>query len=59
MADLGMYAFLAVSKGSERPGLVLVTLGIPATILNNAPVVLCRSGATSDTGGISLKPGLA
>ncbi|MCG9515336.1 leucyl aminopeptidase [Acinetobacter pittii] len=56
MADLGMYAFLAVSKGSERPGRI-VTLEYQAGI-DQAPVVLVGKGVTFDTGGISLKPGL-
>ncbi|WP_332605846.1 MULTISPECIES: leucyl aminopeptidase [Acinetobacter] len=56
MADLGMYAFLAVSKGSERPGRI-VTLEYNAQI-EQAPVVLVGKGVTFDTGGISLKPGL-
>ena len=56
MADLGMYAFLAVSKGSERPGRI-VTLEYQAQI-DQAPVVLVGKSVTFDTGGISLKPGL-
>ncbi|KPM86156.1 aminopeptidase, partial [Vibrio alginolyticus] len=56
MADLGMYAFLAVSKGSERPGRI-VTLEYQSGI-DQAPVVLVGKGVTFDTGGISLKPGL-
>ncbi|MFV5190757.1 MULTISPECIES: leucyl aminopeptidase [Acinetobacter] len=56
MADLGMYAFLAVSKGSDRPGRI-VTLEYNAQI-DQAPVVLVGKGVTFDTGGISLKPGL-
>lgn len=56
LADLGMNAFLAVSKGSARPGRV-VTLEYNAQI-DQAPVVLVGKGVTFDTGGISLKPGL-
>ncbi|USA46342.1 leucyl aminopeptidase [Acinetobacter sp. C26M] len=56
IADLGMYAFLAVSKGSERPGRI-VTLEYNAQI-EQAPVVLVGKGVTFDTGGISLKPSL-
>lgn len=55
MADLGMHAFLAVSKGSDRPGR-LITLEYQAS-LSDAPVVLVGKGITFDTGGISLKPG--
>lgn len=56
MADLGMNAFLAVSKGSERPGR-LITIEYQGH-LKQAPVVLVGKGVTFDTGGISLKPGL-
>ncbi len=56
MADLGMHAFLAVSKGSDRPGRI-ITLEYNAKI-EQAPVVLVGKGVTFDTGGISLKPGL-
>lgn len=55
MADLGMGAFLAVSKGSERPGRI-VTLEYQAQ-RSEAPIVLVGKGVTFDTGGISLKPG--
>lgn len=56
LADLGMNAFLAVSKGSERPGRVITLEYLAQT--NEAPVVLVGKGVTFDTGGISLKPGL-
>ncbi|MHA3056857.1 leucyl aminopeptidase [Acinetobacter sp. ANC 4641] len=56
MADLGMHAFLAVSKGSARAGRV-ITLEYKAE-LEQAPIVLVGKGVTFDTGGISLKPGL-
>ncbi|MEN8418416.1 leucyl aminopeptidase [Acinetobacter radioresistens] len=56
MADLGMNAFLAVSKGSDRPGRV-ITLEYKVKT-EEAPVVLVGKGVTFDTGGISLKPGL-
>ena len=55
LADLGMNAFLAVSKGSDRPGRV-ITLEYKANIAQ-APIVLVGKGVTFDTGGISLKPG--
>lgn len=55
MAELGMHSFLAVSKGSDRPGRV-VTIEYQAS-LEQAPVVLVGKGVTFDTGGISLKPG--
>ncbi|WP_374252334.1 leucyl aminopeptidase [Acinetobacter brisouii] len=56
LADLGMHAFLAVSKGSARAGRV-ITLEYKAE-LEQAPIVLVGKGVTFDTGGISLKPGL-
>ena len=56
LADLGMNAFLAVSKGSDRPGRI-VTLEYQANT-DQAPIVLVGKGVTFDTGGISLKPGL-
>lgn len=55
MAELGMHSFLAVSKGSERPGRI-ITLEYNAQ-RDEAPVVLVGKGVTFDTGGISLKPG--
>jgi leucyl aminopeptidase len=55
IADLGMGAFLAVSKGSERPGRI-ITLEYQAQ-RSEAPIVLVGKGITFDTGGISLKPG--
>ena len=54
MADLGMNAFLAVSKGSDRPGRI-ITLEYQAQT-EHAPVVLVGKGVTFDTGGISIKP---
>lgn len=55
MQELGMGAFLAVSKGSDRPGRI-VTLEYNAE-RTEAPIVLVGKGVTFDTGGISLKPG--
>ena len=55
LADLGMNAFLAVSKGSDRPGRV-ITIEYMSNI-DQAPIVLVGKGVTFDTGGISLKPG--
>ncbi len=56
MTALGMHAFLAVSKGSDRPGRI-ITIEYQNQ-LEQAPVVLVGKGITFDTGGISLKPGL-
>ena len=55
MEELGMHAFLAVSKGSARPGRV-ITLEYKVNT-QEAPVVLVGKGVTFDSGGISLKPG--
>ncbi len=55
MADLGMHSFLAVSKGSDRPGRI-ISIEYRAE-RSEAPVVLVGKGITFDTGGISLKPG--
>ena len=54
MADLGMNAFLAVSKGSEREGRVVILEYLAHR--EEQPVVLVGKGVTFDTGGISLKP---
>ena len=56
LTELGMNAFLAVSKGSDRPGRVITLEYLVKT--DEAPVVLVGKGVTFDTGGISLKPGL-
>lgn len=58
MEQLGMGAFLSVSKGSTEPGkmIVLQYQGAKAT---QAPIALVGKGVTFDTGGISLKPGAA
>ena len=55
MTDLGMGAFLAVSKGSVRPGRI-ITMEYQ-TNTEQAPIVLVGKGVTFDSGGISLKPG--
>lgn len=51
---MGMGAFMAVSRGSEREGCLIVFEYKGA---NEAPVALVGKGITFDTGGISLKPG--
>ena len=55
IAELGMHSFLAVSKGSERPGRIITLEYLGAQ--SDSPVVLVGKGITFDTGGISLKPG--
>jgi leucyl aminopeptidase len=53
---LGMGAFCAVARGSEREGQIIVMQYKGA---KGAPVALVGKGITFDTGGISLKPGAA
>ena len=55
MEKLGMGAFLAVSRGSEQPGKLIIIhyRGGPEEA---NPVALVGKGITFDTGGISLKP---
>ena len=55
MNELGMGAFLAVSKGSEAPG-QMITIRYNGAKPSEAPVILIGKGITFDTGGISLKP---
>ena len=55
MNDLGMGAFLSVSKGSEAPGQMIV-IRYDGGKTTEAPIVLIGKGITFDTGGISLKP---
>lgn len=58
MANLGMGAFLSVSKGSSEPG-HLITIQYKGGKAGAKPHVLVGKGITFDTGGISLKPGAA
>jgi len=53
---LGMGAFCAVARGSERDGQIIVFEYKAGT---GKPVALVGKGITFDTGGISLKPGAA
>ena len=55
MAELGMGAFLSVSRGSRQPA-KLITLNYQAGDKNTKPIVLIGKGLTFDAGGISLKP---
>ena len=57
MEELGMGAFMAVTRGSETPGRLII-VEYRGTKSNDAPVVLVGKGITFDTGGISLKPAL-
>ena len=58
MEQLGMGAFLSVSKGSEQPG-KLIVMDYRGGDKSHKPVVLVGKGITFDTGGISIKPGAA
>jgi leucyl aminopeptidase len=51
---MGMGAFCAVARGSEREGQIIVMEYKGA---KGAPVALVGKGITFDTGGISIKPG--
>ena len=55
---LGMGAFLAVARGSHQPPRFIV-MHYRGGKRDAAPVVLVGKGITFDSGGISLKPGLA
>jgi leucyl aminopeptidase len=55
MQELGMGAFMAVSRGSDTPGHMIV-IKYNGGKRGDAPVVLIGKGITFDTGGISLKP---
>ncbi len=54
---MGMGAFVAVAKGSERQGQIIVMEYKGAKPTKQGPVALVGKGITFDTGGISLKPG--
>lgn len=54
MRELGMGAFLAVSKGSETPG-KMIFVHYNGAEADAAPIVLVGKGITFDTGGINLK----
>lgn len=55
MEKLGMGAFLAVSKGSDQPG-KLIIMHYRGGAEEANPIALVGKGITFDTGGISLKP---
>ncbi len=58
MAQLGMGAFLSVTRGSDAPAKLIVAR-YQGTGEDAAPFALVGKGVTFDTGGISLKPGAA
>lgn len=55
MEELGMGAFLSVSRGSAREGRLIRLDYLGAEDSNSPPIVLIGKGITFDTGGISLK----
>ncbi len=55
MGELGMGAFMAVTRGSENPGRMIIVRYRGARNSSDAPVVLVGKGITFDTGGINLK----
>ena len=55
MEELGMGAFLSVSRGSAREGRLIRLDYRGAPNANSPPIVLVGKGITFDTGGISLK----
>ena len=55
MEELGMGAFLSVSRGSAREGRLIRLDYLGAPNANSPPIVLVGKGITFDTGGISLK----
>ena len=58
MTELGMGAFMSVSRGSDTPGRMII-VQYRGGKRGDAPVALVGKGITFDTGGISLKPGAA
>ena len=55
MEELGMGAFMAVSRGSDTPGQMII-IEYNGGKKSEAPYALVGKGITFDTGGISLKP---
>jgi leucyl aminopeptidase len=58
MEELGMGALLAVTRGSQQAGKLLL-IEYMAGDKKESPIVLVGKGVTFDSGGISLKPGAA
>lgn len=56
MVELGMNAYLAVSRGSANPAYMSILHFNNAPDKNTKPIVLVGKGLTFDAGGISLKP---
>ncbi|WGL17525.1 leucyl aminopeptidase [Microbulbifer bruguierae] len=58
MEALGMGAFMSVAKGSDEPA-AMIAMNYKGGKTGQKPIVLVGKGITFDTGGISLKPGIA
>ncbi|GAA5445463.1 cytosol aminopeptidase [Microbulbifer sp. NBRC 101763] len=58
MKALGMGALLSVAKGSDQPP-ALIAMNYKGGKASDKPIVLVGKGITFDSGGISIKPGLA
>ena len=56
MAELGMGAFLSVTRGSATPAKMII-VHVKQGKRGDQPIVLVGKGITFDTGGINLKPG--
>ncbi|MCU7939069.1 MAG: leucyl aminopeptidase [gamma proteobacterium symbiont of Bathyaustriella thionipta] len=56
LEEMGMNAFLSVSRGSHQPAKMIV-LNFTNADSSTAPICLVGKGVTFDSGGISLKPG--
>lgn len=56
MAELGMNAYLAVSRGSENPAYLSIIEYKNHPNPDAKPIVLVGKGPTFDSGGISIKP---
>lgn len=57
MEELGMGAFLSVTRGTAQPAKLICMEYRGAADPESKPIVLVGKGVTFDTGGISLKPG--
>lgn len=55
MTELGMGAFMAVTRGSENPGKMIIVRYRGAKQASAAPIVLVGKGITFDSGGLSMK----
>ncbi|WP_226665670.1 leucyl aminopeptidase [Microbulbifer aggregans] len=58
MESMGMGAFMSVAKGSDEPA-AMIAMNYKGGKTGAKPIVLVGKGITFDTGGISLKPGMA